>query len=72
MNVREFTGDAANTNQRAVWIAMGPISAAIILALLGGAWYMHQQARKKHQKRDKDEKAEEAKARGVSEVGSRS
>ena len=36
MNVREFTGDAANTNQQAVWKAMGPFSGVIILGLLGG------------------------------------
>lgn len=72
MNVREFTGDAANTNQQAVWKAMGPFSGVIILGLLGGAWYIIQQAKKKQHKRDKDDNAEEAKDRGASEARSHS
>ncbi|RYO54925.1 hypothetical protein AA0116_g9317 [Alternaria tenuissima] len=72
MNVREFSGDAANTNQQAVWKAMGPFSGVIILGLLGGAWYIIQQAKKKQHKRDKDDNAEEAKDRGASEARSHS
>jgi hypothetical protein len=47
MNVCEFTGDAGNTSQRAVREVIGPISATIILGLLGGAWYMYRQTEKK-------------------------
>lgn len=57
MNVREFTGDKGNTNQRAVWRVMGPISVAIILGLLGGARYMYKQTQKEQNKRKAKRKA---------------
>jgi hypothetical protein len=69
MNVREFTGDAGNTNQRAVWKVMGPISAAIILGLLGGARYMYKQTEKEQLKRKAKRKDKDNKVGMVSEVG---
>ena len=57
MNVREFTGDAGNTTQQEVWKVMGPMSAAIILGLLGGAWYMYKQTEKEQTKRKAKRKA---------------
>ena len=69
MNVREFTGDAGNTNQQAVWTVMGPMSAAIIVGLLGGAWYMYKQTEKAQLKRKQKRKARDEKAGAVSEAG---
>jgi hypothetical protein len=64
MNVREFTGDAGNTNQREVWKFMGPISAVIILGLLGGAWYMYKQTEREQVKRKAKRKAKDDKRKG--------
>ena len=69
MNVREFTGDTGNTNQRALWKVIGPISAAIIFGLLGGAWYMYERTKKKQLARKAEQKAEDDKQQGVSKVG---
>ena len=51
MNVVEFTGEIDNTNQRAVWRVMGPISGAVILGLLGTASYMYWKTRQEQKKR---------------------
>lgn len=58
MNVREFTGEEQNTNQKAVWLVMGPISAAIILGLALGAYIDYGHTERKQERRramDNDE-----------------
>ena len=57
MNVREFTGEPGNTDQRAVWAVMGPLSSAIIIGLLGGAWYMYRETQAKQDKRKAEARA---------------
>lgn len=51
MNVVEFTGEEGNTNQGNVWKVMGPISGAIIVGLLGCAFFMYKSTRQEQIKR---------------------
>ncbi|KAH7066089.1 hypothetical protein BKA63DRAFT_155094 [Paraphoma chrysanthemicola] len=64
MNVREFTGDVGNTNQQRVWTVMGPISVAIIVGLLGGAYVMYKQTRNEQDKRKAKRRARDAGSTG--------
>jgi predicted histidine transporter YuiF (NhaC family) len=59
MNVVEFTGDDGNTNQAQVWKVMGPLSAAIIVGLLGSAFVMYKRSRTQMRKQRKERRNKE-------------
>ncbi|KAK3384848.1 hypothetical protein B0H63DRAFT_172340 [Podospora didyma] len=66
MNVKEFTGDEGNTDQRFIWTIMGPLPGAVIAGLLGVAFYMYRKTRTKHMMRKRNRRLGNKPANGVS------